>query len=487
MPLGTTSAARTRIAPITTTHTIYARTQLTVPDPTAWQALNLWLDYKHGAAVYLNGREIARANLTPNAKHGEPASAEHDTPADKIDVTAALAWLKPGRNVLAIEVHNLESNTQAHIDVQLWAWRTSELPRLLTGPHLGVIGPDTVTIQAESNLTATALVEYQPLGKTAATVESPPATLHRITLRDLSPNTTYQYRLGFKTPAGTFWSVAGQWTTDGGAGQAFRFAVWGDNRPKSGSAVPLVFNQLIALIEQRKPLALAITLGDNVQNVNAPTDELALRNRYHSYLEAIGPVARQAPFYSVIGNHDTPNCKPCLEAYRRYLPLPEQNDQTYYSFNYGSVHFVVLNSEQRAGTVMQQMSDHQWQWLQTDLANNRQPITFVFMHQAIIRTSNIHGPYPANDREKLHQLFRKHNVLAVFQGHAHYYDFYELDNIAYIISGGAGSPLYDQPYNPLWEKHHALIVSVTATQVMVEALLPDGKLLDQRTLKVRAP
>ena len=76
-------------------------------------------------------------------------------------------------------------------------------------------------------------------------------------------------------------------------------------------------------------------------------------------------------------------------------------------------------------------------------------------------------------------------MTAVFQGDMHYYDYYENEGLPYFITGGAGSPLYDQLYNPDWGKNEVLVVDVSPTEVKVEAVLPDGKSLDQRTIKVK--
>jgi hypothetical protein len=72
--------------------------------------LDLWINYDDGMVVYLNGVELARRHL------GVPGSLVHaDQPSfnkrlqvtpERIQVTGSAGALRPGSNVLAIQVHN---------------------------------------------------------------------------------------------------------------------------------------------------------------------------------------------------------------------------------------------------------------------------------------------------------------------------------------------------------------------------------------------
>ena len=65
------------------------------------------VDYDDGFIAYLNGREIARANLDGVANYNTKAKKGHEAgdPVD-FDITDNLRLLKPEGNVLAIQVHN---------------------------------------------------------------------------------------------------------------------------------------------------------------------------------------------------------------------------------------------------------------------------------------------------------------------------------------------------------------------------------------------
>jgi hypothetical protein len=119
----------------------------------------------------------------------------------------------------------------------------------VTGPILGAVRRDTITAK---------VIEYCKAESNLETISGPLGTQYRITLTRLDPGTTYYYRFGLRTNAGTTWSLPSQWTTDGGAGPSFRFAVWADSGPLLGSAMPLAFKQMLDVLAQHTPLALGI-------------------------------------------------------------------------------------------------------------------------------------------------------------------------------------------------------------------------------------
>jgi len=485
-PIGNVRPARTFIGVDAAVQTLYLRATFNVDDdPVQWRGLTLTLDYLSGAAVYLNGNEIARANLDPQAGHSDLALLTHNTPAEVFEVGEAINALRPGPNLLAIEAHRRAEGGDVRVGAELTGVRAEAPPRFVFGPLLGRLGPDTITLQVEGDVPATALVEYALANALTNTVTVSPTLHHVIPLTNLQPGTTYHYRVGLQTEHGLTWSQTGQWTTDGGEAQSFQMAVWGSNAPRSGSSMHPVFTQLITALEARGPFAFGLTLGDSLELLPGTPDEATLRARYLNYLAAIAPLTRHMPLYPALGNHDNPECAACVQAFLNYYLLPEQNDQTYYSFDYGPAHLVVLNTQQRGGATINRLAEAQWVWLQADLKQTTQPVKLVFMHDDLFRNAEGNLPvFSENDRDLLHTLFRQTGVAAVFQADSHYYDYWEKDGVAYIITGGASDELYLQPFNPYWEQHQALIVRVSPTQVVIEAIMPDGLTLDQHILNV---
>ncbi|RIK80547.1 MAG: hypothetical protein DCC68_10850 [Planctomycetota bacterium] len=87
--------------------TTYFRTEFQLADPTKLTSLILGLACDDGAAIYLNGFEIARTNLRPGAGHSTLATrtVNNASEANLDYVVVDVSKLRPGRNVLAAEVH----------------------------------------------------------------------------------------------------------------------------------------------------------------------------------------------------------------------------------------------------------------------------------------------------------------------------------------------------------------------------------------------
>ncbi len=103
------------VSPIATTRTLYLRRSFTVTDRTAWRSLHLRLLADAGAAVYLNGVEVARDNLpagaltaTSNALGAKWTRAERSY----VEFSVPAARLVNGRNTLAVEVHTTHAGPE---------------------------------------------------------------------------------------------------------------------------------------------------------------------------------------------------------------------------------------------------------------------------------------------------------------------------------------------------------------------------------------
>jgi hypothetical protein len=284
------------------------------------------------------------------------------------------------------------------------------------------------------------------------------------------------------------WSQPFDFTTDGGPGTSFRFAVWADSRPDDGFQQPDVFLKNLRNLVEHKPLALAIAIGDNVQ-LRGTSDADAsvtstVRSAYMGYHKAVSALASSVPFYAALGNHDNPECAACLAGFQRYLPNPAINNKQFYSFDYGDAHFTVLDSRQNTTNGNAGLSLQQRRWLRDDLYTSTKRYKFVFIHDAMFHNQNSEV-YNEEEKTELHQLFLSSGVTAVFQGDAHYYDYTVEDGLPYVISGGAGSPLYKNPFNPEWSVNQALLVTVSPNEVGFQSISADGSIIDRRTLKAR--
>ncbi|MFA6271363.1 MAG: metallophosphoesterase [Candidatus Paceibacterota bacterium] len=160
-------------------------------------------------------------------------------------------------------------------------------------------------------------------------------------------------------------------------------------------------------------------------------------------------VESQRPWFLTPGDHDVnPKCyQPGSGDHSRETlfknlyaeRLPQIKEHLYYSFDYGDYHFIALYSHEnlhvdpRWGNIfMARISDEQLKWLDNDLKNHRESKGIVvFLHQPLW--------YNWSGWKKVHDILRRHEVIAVIAGHFHYnQDEGNLDGIKYIIVGPTG-------------------------------------------------
>jgi len=150
-----------------------------------------------------------------------------------------------------------------------------------------------------------------------------------------------------------------------------------------------------------------------LRTINAPFSQIAADRHY------------------VLGNH-------CVDTLTKPEFLAEiERERSYYSFDRGDFHFIVLDSCFRGDGEPYGRRNFQWtdpnvppaelQWLRGDLAANTKP-TVVFVHQRLDVTDN-HGVKNAAQVREL--LEASGNVLAVFQGHSHKNDLKQIGQIFY--------------------------------------------------------
>jgi alkaline phosphatase len=160
--------------------------------------------------------------------------------------------------------------------------------------------------------------------------------------------------------------------------------------------------------------------------------------------------AFNGPNYHVIGNHE-------FDDATRAEILPNLNnddpnnptlaDGTYYSYDAGGLHCVVLDADYTNDpphTPFEKDGGWNWKdawipqaemdWLAADLAASDLP-TVVFTHQVVHRDNT--EAHTIKNADALQQLLvADGDVLAVFSGHDHSGEFVIEDDIAYIVMNG---------------------------------------------------
>ena len=172
--------------------------------------------------------------------------------------------------------------------------------------------------------------------------------------------------------------------------------------------------------------AFLVELGDFIDAADSVDVELGYLKRINRDFEPICPQR-----HYVLGNH-------CVDTLTKDEFLGEVGQaKSYYSFDVGGVHFVVLDCCFRSDGQPYGRKNFEWtdpnipaaelDWLKSDLQATSKP-TVVFTHQRLDVTDHYSAKNAAAVRAVLEA---SKNVLAVFQGHSHKNDHQEIVGIHY--------------------------------------------------------
>ena len=104
-----------------------------------------------------------------------------------------------------------------------------------------------------------------------------------------------------------------------------------------------------------------------------------------------------------------------------------------YSFNYGNIHFIILNIMSKKHKI----TTEQIKWLKADLNRHKNySAIFVFTHYPVM--APFYSGLKFNDGKRLHKIFTAYPVKAVISGGMKRFYETKKDNIKYIIAGCFG-------------------------------------------------
>jgi 3',5'-cyclic AMP phosphodiesterase CpdA len=197
--------------------------------------------------------------------------------------------------------------------------------------------------------------------------------------------------------------------------QDFQAVIIGDTQVYNGREIGYLRDSVVKELTGSNA-AFALAMGDNVG------DDLALYPRYLSVMKGIN-----LPLYLVPGNHDlnydSPDDAHSFDAFRREF------GPTYYSFNYGKVHFVVLDSVYYPSPIFStatqktyhgEIAPPQMEWLRNDLAYVPSDHLIVLnMHIPLVSLIDcLSQQHQVRNRVELYSLLKGRKVLAL-AGHTH--------------------------------------------------------------------
>lgn len=329
--------------------------------------------------------------------------------------------------------------------------------KLILGPYLQQAGPDTVVVCWETDKATQACVSGMRGTERFEVLVPEYRKRHEVRVGGLELGAVLNYQIG-QTPSKPFAGAKGSYYPMPPTGMPVRvrFAALGD----VGTGKP-VQAQVAAQLEKARaqdPLDFWIPLGDNAYLLGKDAE---YRKHFFPFYK---PLMAEVPTLPIPGNHDyySPNAAP----YYNFFVLPTKGEsggtpsgtEAYYSFDYGPVHFVMLNSEVRAW--MTDTASPMLRWLNQDLNATRAKWKIVTWHQPPY-TKGSHDSDDPKDmnssltREVLTPIIERYSVDLVLHGHSHSYERSKLirghsgpsntwNSELMLYDGTLGSP--NQPY-----------------------------------------
>jgi 3',5'-cyclic AMP phosphodiesterase CpdA len=259
-------------------------------------------------------------------------------------------------------------------------------------------------------------------------------------------------------------------TAPTGEASRFAFAVIGDSGRGRKNQLAVA-----ALLERLKP-DLILHTGDVVY----PSGED--RHYDRRFFVPYRRLLKEVPIFPVLGNHDLEKDNGAAYLNNFHPPRNDpRNTGRYYSFDWGNAHFIALDSELYYEDDSSS-PEEQKAWLERDLSKTRQPWKMVYLHRPMYSSSK-HGS-DEKIRKDLEPILVRHEVDMVFSGHDHAYErTVTIRGVTYIVSGGGGKGLYPAGRSE-WtafskSTHHAVLVRIDGDRLSLEAVEPDGTVLDR--------
>jgi predicted phosphodiesterase len=341
---------------------------------------------------------------------------------------------------------------------------------LIKGPYLLEPGKTEMFIRWESEVKKEYFVEYgenEYLDRKESAVlrgEKAGLFLYEVVLKGLQSGATYNYRVA---DANKKYKIA-KFRTYNSEQENCHFVAMGDSRSN-----PDIFLNIINNVREDEP-DLIISMGDLV----ASGGRFLEWNKY--YFDVAKTIIDHIPLVSTLGDHEGGPDDGELFSY--FLRKKKSYKKTWFSFDYGNVHFVSLDYRYPES---KEMAD----WFVKDMSSSKAHWKFVFFHRPVY---NLGGHRSTWGWDIWPDLFRSQHVDIVFAGHSHVYErFYPMksgkDNtgwpVTYITTGGAGAGLYDVMKSSILavaeSVNHYVDIRINKDTLNLKAIRNDGSLLDE--------
>jgi hypothetical protein len=315
---------------------------------------------------------------------------------------------------------------------------------------------------------------------------------HQATITGLRPSTTYGYDVYVGSARGTPGTDQFRTAPPTGTGSV-SFVIFGDSGTGS--------TEQRALATRMTADAFDIMLhgGDIVYGSPAGVGDASHTGFENWFFGIYRDILRRKPMFPSIGNHDERPSNNWGQVYLDVYVLPEDagagpypdHAERYYSFDYGPVHFVALDTELPfTDTAHPGRKAAQEAWLEADLAATTQPWKVAFYHRAAYSSGAGHGS-SLDVRASFEPIFERYGVQVALSAHEHDYErlvpWRESSDLTKqavlnVVSGGGGAPLYTNGRSQ-WTAtsasvHHYLKGQISGCVALFQAIDRNGAIVD---------
>lgn len=449
--------------------TTYFRKTFTVSNPAAFTVLEGNIIRDDGAVVYVNGIEVFRTNI-PSGPVGNSTLASGDifwpNEDDAHNFQISPAVIVPGNNVIAVEIHQSSpSSSDISFNLKLDGLTSPVAASVIRGPYLQVATPTSMIIRWRTDQPCDGKVNF---GASLTTLSQAAyqyswGTEHEVLITGLSSNQLCYYNIGTSSQV-LYADSLMYFKTNPVVGATGHYRFWAIGDAGEVSTAQRLVRDAYYSYNGASHADAWIMLGDNAYEggFDSEYQNAVFNNMYDDLL-------MNTPLFPAPGNHDYNNSIPFSPppAYFDIFTLPTQGEaggvpsgtEKYYSWDYGNVHFISLDSYD----VDRSPNGAMAQWLQLDLATTTADWIIAYWH---------HPPYTKGTHDSDNPLFyavelvdMRENILPILEnggvdvvlcGHSHVYErSYLLDghygysnsfNFTMTLDSSSGNYNHDCPY-----------------------------------------
>jgi predicted phosphodiesterase len=207
---------------------------------------------------------------------------------------------------------------------------------------------------------------------------------------------------------------------------------------------------IIDEITRREP-AFVIHLGDLTTRGSSEKHWQEFDDMHKEFRE------KRIPYFPILGNHEFYGSnKKALQNY--FGRFPHLHQKRWYSFTWGNIAMVMLDSN--FSTLTKEQIEQQTRWYLDELEQfeKKAEIDFIIVccHEPPFTNSRVVSP---NEKVKIYfadPFLRFQKTRLFFSGHSHSYERFQMDGKFFVVSGGGGGPRHKVIVDPRKQRYQDL-------------------------------